>query len=113
MDANLSIEEPAFQEDDEYMLTTIDNPYNPFTQFEEWYAYDTQKGYHTCNYLARIAKSSNELSDEDQSSEILHAIDEIVKYNILGIYKKVSKKTFVNRSHLSKIPTVTTTSSIA
>ena len=26
------------------MLTTSDNPYDPFTQFDEWYAFDERKG---------------------------------------------------------------------
>ena len=43
------------------MLTTIDNPFNPFDQFDEWFAYDVSKGYHTCSYLARIAKTSDEI----------------------------------------------------
>jgi hypothetical protein len=73
----------------ESMLTTIDNPYNPFTQFDDWYAYDTQQGYHTCSYLARITKTSDELSQEDEDLAIEQAIDEIVDMNILGIYRKV------------------------
>lgn len=73
----------------DFMLTTIDNPFNPFTQYEEWYNYDETKGYHTCGYLARIAKSSDELSESDESLAINQAIDEIVKLNILGIYLKV------------------------
>jgi len=77
----------------ESMLTTDDNPYDPFTQFEEWFAFDEAKGYHTCSYLARIAKSSDELSQEDEDLAIEAAIDEIVKFNILGIYKKVTRPT--------------------
>ncbi|MDF2800242.1 MAG: hypothetical protein K0S61_145 [Anaerocolumna sp.] len=73
------------------MLTTIDNPFNPFIQFDEWYAYDTNKGYNTCSYLARITKTSDELSQEDEELAIELAIDEIVKFNIIGIYRKVSK----------------------
>lgn len=73
------------------MLTTIDNPYDPFTQFDEWFAFDELKGYHSCSYLARIAKSSDELSEEEQSLAIEQAIDEIVQMNVLGIYKKVTK----------------------
>ncbi len=73
------------------MITTIDNPYNPFTQFDEWFAFDESKGYHTCSYLARITKSSDELSEADESLAIESAIDEIIKFNVLGIYKKVSK----------------------
>jgi hypothetical protein len=74
------------------MLTTIDNPYNPFTHFDEWYAFDESKGYHSCSYLARIAKTSDELSAEDEAIAIEQAIDEIVRINVLGIYKKVIKE---------------------
>lgn len=71
------------------MLTTIDNPYNPFTHFDEWRAYDVEKGYFTCEYLARIVKTSDELSETDQLLAIEQAIDEIVELNILGLYKKL------------------------
>ncbi len=73
------------------LLTTIDNPYDPFTQFDDWKAFDEQKGYFTCNYLARVADSSNELSDADEILAITTAIDSIVSQNVLGIYKKVTK----------------------
>jgi hypothetical protein len=73
----------------EAMLTTIDNPFDPFTQFDEWYEFDVSKGYNSCSYLARIAKTSNELSELDNSIAIDQAIDEIVSLNVLGIYKKV------------------------
>lgn len=75
----------------ETMLTTIDNPFDPFTQFDEWFAFDEAKGYHTCAYLARIAKTSDELSEADEEVAVEAAIDEIVKFNILGIYKKVTR----------------------
>lgn len=71
------------------MLTTIDNPFNPFKQFDEWMSYDTIKGYNSCAYLARIVRSSQELSPNDQSFLIDQAIDEIIHYNINGMYKKV------------------------
>jgi len=71
------------------MLTTVDNPYNPLTDFDDWQAYDEAKGYYTCAYLARIVKTSDELSEEDEAYAIEQAIDEIVKLNILGIYKKI------------------------
>jgi hypothetical protein len=81
------------------MLTTLDNPYNPFTQFDDWYAYDVEKGYYTCNYLARIAKTSDDLSEEDEALAIEQAIDEIVSMNIIGLYIKVNKDTFKDRSN--------------
>lgn len=73
------------------MLTTIDNPFDPFVQFDEWRAYDEACGYYTCAYLARIAKTSDELSREDEELAIEAAIDEIVELNVLGIYKKVTR----------------------
>lgn len=74
------------------MLTTIDNPFDPFTQFDEWYAFDESKGYHTCSLLSRITKASEELDMIDQQSAIERAIEEIVKYNVSGIHRKVTKE---------------------
>ena len=71
------------------MLTTIDNPFDPFKQFDEWLAFDESKGYFTNEYLARIVKTSDELSEADERFAIESAMDEIVQLNILGIYKKV------------------------
>ena len=73
------------------MVTTLDNPYNPFTQFDEWFAFDESKGYHTCSYLARIARTANDLPVIDEDLEIEHAVDEIVELNLTGNYKKVVK----------------------
>jgi len=70
------------------MLTTKDNPYDPYVDFDEWYAFDTQKGYNTCAYLARIARTSNGISDSDNDAEVERAIDEIVDLNLTGNYQK-------------------------
>ena len=77
------------------MLTTTDNPYNPFTQFIEWNAFDESQGYYTCNYLARIAHVSESLSNEEYDTEINNAIEEIVSINTLGIYTKVTAKVLI------------------
>lgn len=74
----------------EHMLTTVDNPFNPFTEYDQWQAYDAQLGYHTPSYLARVAMISNELSEADQSLAIEIAIDEIVRENITGVFRKVT-----------------------
>ena len=83
--------------EDESMLTTLDNPYNPFTEFDKWFAFDTSMGYQTCSYLARIAKGSEDLSEDDESISISQAMNEIVSLNLLGNYIKVTKENFVNR----------------
>ena len=69
------------------MLTTFDNPYNPFDEFTSWFMFDEEKGYHSCAYLGRIAKTSEQLSDEENAQEIERAIDEIIKYDFQNIYK--------------------------
>lgn len=71
------------------MLSTIDNPFNPFTQWVEWKRYDEDKKYFTCSYLARITKTSDDLSDADYEQAIHDAIEEIVSLNINGLYTKV------------------------
>ena len=76
----------------ESMLTTVDNPHDPFDDFDAWYAFDARAGYHTPSFLARITVTSHELSPADESLAIEQAIDEIVKENVLGIYKKVSRE---------------------
>lgn len=75
-----------------YMLTTVDNPYDPFTHFDEWYQYDVLNGYNSCGLLARISRTSPLLSDVENSEEISNAIDVIVDMHRGQIYKKVSKE---------------------
>jgi len=79
------------QEDVEYMLTTVDNPFDPFDQFDEWFSWDRQAGYNSPSLLARIAKVSDELSDADQTVAINDAIDEICQENVTGMFTKVSR----------------------
>ena len=73
------------------MLTTIDNPFDPFEQFDSWFLFDVEKGYNSCSYLGRIAKTSEQLSDEENNEEIERAIDEIIKYDFTNTFKKVSR----------------------
>lgn len=73
------------------MLTTIDNPYDPFDDFNSWYLFDIEKGYNSCAYLARIARTSDQLSDKENDEEIERAIDEIIQYDFMDIYVKVKK----------------------
>lgn len=71
------------------MLTTVDNPYNPFEQFASWFLFDVEKGYNSCSYLGRIARTSEQLSEEENDLEIERAIDEIIKYDFRNVYKKI------------------------
>ena len=75
-----------------YMLSTIDNPFDPFEQFVSWFLFDVEKGYNTCGYLARIVKLSDDMSQKEQEDEIERAIDEIISINPSGIYIKAFPK---------------------
>lgn len=74
-------------------ITTIDNPYDPFEDFSLWMLFDEEKGYHTTSYLGRIARTSDQLSDEENNREIERAIDEIIRYDFMNIYRKVMPPT--------------------
>ena len=76
---------------DECMLTTFDNPYDPFEQFTLWFLFDVEKGYNTCSYLDRIADISDDMTELERNIEIERAIDEIIKYDFMNIRKKVRK----------------------
>ena len=74
---------------DVHMLTTVDNPYDPFTNFDEWNAYDMRAGYHTMAFLARIVVTSPDLSDADQDLAIELAVQEIAKENVSGVHRMI------------------------
>lgn len=74
------------------MLSTIDNPFNPFDDFDSWFMFDVEKGYNSCAYLARIAKTSSEFTEEEEAEEIERAIDEIIRYDFMNLYIKVIEK---------------------
>ena len=73
------------------MLTTVDNPYDPIDDFMNWYMFDVEKGYNSCSYLARIAKTSEQFTDLENEEEIERAIDEIIKYNFMNMYVKIKR----------------------
>ena len=73
------------------MLSTVDNPYDPFDNFSSWYMYDVESGYNSCAYLARIAKTSDQFTDVENDEEIERAIDVIIQYDFRNIYVKVKR----------------------
>ena len=75
------------------MLTTFDNPFDPFDQFTSWFLFDKEKGHNTCEYLARIANLSDDMSQEEIDIETERAIDSIIKYDVTNTFKKVTRPT--------------------
>ena len=76
------------------MLTTIDNPYSHFTQYDAWLSYDEQAGYYTNEYLARIANTSPSMTDGEMSDAIDSAMDAIVQNDPFGLYIKADSANF-------------------
>ena len=73
------------------MLSTIDNPFNPFEDYSSWLMFDKEKGYDSAERLMRIAKLSDDMTQKEENEEIERAIDEIIKYDFFNVYTKVSK----------------------
>lgn len=64
----------------EVMITSADNPYNPFKDFDSWLKFDMFKGYRTCERLASICFTSDQLSDEENQKIIDDAINELMRH---------------------------------
>lgn len=76
-----------------HMLTTVDNPFSPVTQYEDWLRYDEDAGYYTNGLLARVVRTSDEISETDQDLAQETAISEIIAEDRAGFYKKVVVET--------------------
>ena len=86
----------------DYLLTTIDNPYNPWTNWDQWYDYDERMGYHTCSYLARVMSIGDSMTDEECDREYEFAMNEIIytmcgsRANLYAVMKEILKRKGVN-----------------
>ena len=49
------------------MLTTVDNPFDPFDDFTSWFLFDIEKGYDSCGKVMRIAKLSDDLTEKEEA----------------------------------------------
>ena len=78
------------------MLTTFDNPFDPFDDFSSWNLFDVEKGYNSCERLATFTNISDEMTENEVDIEIERAIDEIIKYDFLNNFKKVAKEITIN-----------------
>lgn len=75
-----------------YMLTTIDNPYNPFVDFDRWFEYDEVTGYKSCERIAKLAKVNSGMSNDEIAEAIENAIDIIVTNDFTNLFRKVDEK---------------------
>ena len=82
----------------QFMLTTIDNPFNPFEDYKSWLSYDKGKGYDSAekvmryvDFLINKEQITEGLSDYEETKLIERAIDVIIKRDFLHIYQKVGQ----------------------
>ena len=74
------------------MLSLATNPYNPFTQYDDWKNFDRHEGYDTDGFLARLISTSDALSEPDQSAAVSSAIDSVLQNpSFRGLYVKVKR----------------------
>lgn len=83
----------------ECMLTTVDNPYDPFEQFTLWWLFDIEKGYNSCGRLARLVNLSDDMSSKEVDEEIERAIDKLIEIDFLDLYRKAFKNSNVSMTN--------------
>ena len=72
------------------MLSTVDNPFDPFNEFDKWFNWDCVHGYNSCGLLDRLSFTSPALPQNENDLEIERAIDEIVNNDMTGLWIKVT-----------------------
>lgn len=75
----------------EVNITTVDNPYDPFDDFEHWLQFDTEKGYYTSSKLGRLTNLRNDMSEAEEAEEIERAIDRLIEIDPFDVYIKVTR----------------------
>lgn len=73
-------------------LSTADNPFDPFDEFEKWQDFDRLKGYRSSEEAARATVSSSDWPYEDQLLAYEDAVDLCVKLNLTGNRIKVTRE---------------------
>ena len=81
------------------MITTIDNPFDPFEQFTPWLMFDKEKGYDSCERVARLANITSQMSQKEIDEEQERAIDRLIELDVLNIFKKVIRNSTENEDN--------------
>ena len=76
-----------------FLLSTTDNPLNPFDDWVAWYLEDIRLGHDTCGLVARLASVSNSIDDEPE----LASMRDVVRYNFSGKHIMVTREDFINK----------------
>ena len=88
---------------DECMLTTFDNPFDPFEQFTSWYMFDVEKGYNTCSRLARVTHLSSEFTQKETDEEVERIVNSYVKCLQYSVDVSYVVTSFINMYKQGKV----------
>jgi hypothetical protein len=84
-------------ENKDIRITSVDNPYDPFTHWDEWLLFDANAGYNTCGRLASITIVSDAMTAAEVYEEVERGIELLMKTGSINKngeiveYKKVIK----------------------
>lgn len=73
-------------------ITTIDNPFDPFDDYNSWFMFDVEKGYYTSSKIGRLVKTTEDMTEKEENEAIERAIDRLIEIDPLDIYKKVTRE---------------------
>lgn len=73
-------------------ITTIDNPFDPFDDYNSWFMFDVEKGYYTSSKIGRLAKTTDDMTEKEETEAIERAIDRLIEIDPLDIYKKIVRE---------------------
>lgn len=76
-------------EDDNLLLTTIDNPFNPHEEYDAWKIWDEDHEYNTESLIAHLSNIDLDDTDDVVRAKIDLAVHEILTNDRLDIYKLV------------------------
>jgi hypothetical protein len=85
------LEDEVLDDDDDLMLTTLDNPYNPKEDYGKWKRWDEDNNYYTESYIARLIDMEEFVDDDDLRLEELRkkVILDILEHDVLNVYTLV------------------------
>lgn len=89
-------------ENEEYLITTIDNPWNPFTHPSEWSEFDREHGYNTRERLATYIFTSNDLGENETAADISFGQKTFLEKDLLGIWIRVKKDTDIKPVNMNE-----------
>lgn len=73
-------------------ITTTDNPYDPFDDYNHWLQFDIDKGYYTSSSLARLTHLTDDMTQKEEDDEVERAIDRLIEIDPLDLYIKVTRE---------------------